>query len=94
MLGIKPTITAHPSDQTVVIASCNEWTSLTCEAMHAVSYYWERQSGIFSCGTSGVNTNTLTFVNMSPEDAGNYRCIVCSDNDKTISSYANITIQG
>ena len=49
--------------------------TLTCEADEASSYNWERQNDVIPSDSTGVNTNTLTLINLQPEDAGNYRCV-------------------
>ena len=82
MLGNKPKITSHPHNQTVKIASDTDSLSLSSEAVGATSYSWERQNSSISSGATGVNTKTLTIVNLTPEDAGNYRCIVSNDSGR------------
>ena len=51
--------------------------TLTCEADEVSSYSmvlynWERHNDVISSDSTGVNTNTLTLINLQPEDAGNY----------------------
>ena len=68
--------------------------TLTCEADRALSYNWERQDGNISSDSTGVNTNTLTLINLQPEDAGNYRCVATNASGSSQSNYANLTING
>ena len=68
--------------------------SLTCEADGAWFYKWERQNDIIPSDSTGVNTNTLTLINLRPEDAGNYQCVVSNDAEIRESNYANIAING
>ena len=68
--------------------------TLTCEAGGATSYIWTRQSGSIPSGATGVNTNTLTIINLTPEDAGNYRCVATNASGSSESNYANLTVVG
>ena len=94
MIETKPKITTHPSSQVVTISSDTDHLSLTCEAIGATSYYWERQGGSIPSGATGVNTDTLTIVNITLEDAGNFRCVVSNDSDVSFTNYAEITVIG
>ena len=68
--------------------------SLTCEAHGTSSYNWERQNGVIPSDSTGVNTNTLTLINLQPEDAGNYRCVATDADGSTQSNYAAVAISG
>ena len=87
-------ITKNPMDKDIVLYSnCNIINlTLTCEAYGASSYTWERQNKPIPSNSIGVNTKTLTLINLRPEDAGNYRCVATNAfmNDK--SNYARVTI--
>ena len=87
-----PVITVHPVD--VVIQLCTNFTNhtLTCEADGVSSYNWERRNGTIPSDSTGVNTNTLTLINLQPEDAGNYRCVATNASGSNESNYAVVTI--
>ena len=68
--------------------------SLTCVADGATLYNWERQSGSIPSGATGVNTNTLTIINLTPEDTGNYRCVATNASGSSPSNYATLTVNG
>ena len=89
-----PEIVTHPIDDTIKLVTNNFNYSLTCEAFEATSYNWERQSGSIPFGAIGVNTSTMTFINLTPEDAGNYRCVATNPSGSSVSRYSQLTIQG
>jgi len=94
ILGTKPTIISHPNCKTVTITSDSECLSLTCEAIGASSYYWERRDGSIPSNATGQTTHTLTLVNITPPHFGSYRCVVMNTSDKNFSNYATITVNG
>ena len=79
-----------------IIRLVNNYTNLTltCEADGASSYNWERQNGITPSDSTGMNTNTLTLINLHPEDYGNYRCVATNASGSSESDYAAVTIFG
>ncbi|XP_065903803.1 basement membrane-specific heparan sulfate proteoglycan core protein-like [Dysidea avara] len=88
-----PNITTHPSSHVTRLSTNNHNLSLTCEADGATSYNWERQRGSIPSGAIGVNTNTLTIINLRPKDAGNYRCVATNDFGPNYSNYAAISVR-
>jgi len=69
--------------------------TLACEVDGATSYEWERQDGAIPSSAIGVNSDTLTLVDLQQCDTGNYRCVASNDDNlSTPSKYAKITIKG
>ena len=89
-----PLIITHPVGDTISLLTNNFNYSFTCEADGATSYRWERQSGNIPSSATGVDTNTLTIINLTPEDAGRYRCIATNASGSSESNYATLTVNG
>ena len=68
--------------------------SLICKAEGASLFGWQKQDGIIPSDSTGVNTNTLTLINLQSEDAGNYRCVATNASGSSESNYAHLTING
>ena len=81
-------------DMTISLVNDNTNMSLTCEADGASSYNWERHYDVIPSDSTGVNTNTLTLINLQPEDAGNYRCVATNASGSSESNYATVDING
>ena len=93
-VAIPPVFTMDPIDAVIQLYSNFTNHTLTCEADGASSYNWERQNDVIPSDSTGVNTNTLTLINIQPEDAGNYQCLATNASGSSQSNYAHLTING
>jgi len=89
-----PRFFVHPPNKTHKIRVKPKLVSLTCEAVEAWSYIWERKIGRIPHNTTGVNTTTLKFTNIQLQDAGYYRCKAINDAGESYSTYAYINVTG
>ena len=81
-------------NMTINLVNDNTNVPLTCEVDGASSYNWERQNDVIPSDSTGVNTSTLTLINLQPEDAGSYRCVATNASGSNASNYATVTING
>ena len=92
-----PSIILQPLHQTITWNQHSESNdlTLTCMTNETASYYWERQDGSVPNNSIGIYTDTLTLINVQPEDSGNYRCAVFANYStccRSFSEYAAVTI--
>ena len=89
-----PSIILHPSNVLVHLTDLNISCTLTCKATEGSSYYWEKENGKIPVTSTGANSDTLTLINVKPENAGRYRCVafVYSIRKSNFSNYATVTI--
>ena len=55
---------------------------------------WERHGDKIPSRAIGVNTDTLTIVNIQPEDDGQYRCAATNVSGTSYSKYSILKITG
>ena len=92
--GSLPRFIKHPMSRVVDLKSNFINITLTCKADGASSYYWERQYDDIPSSAIGVNTSSLTLINLQLRDAGQYRCVATNNSGNTKSDYAVLIVRG
>ena len=92
MVGHLPLFTLHPHNKTVVLTNGTTSYSLSCNAIGASSYHWEKKNGNIQSNIIGMNTNTITFINLRLSNAGLYQCVATNDSGSSKSYYAKLII--
>lgn len=89
-----PTITQHPSNQTVAPGGTATFT-VAASGTTPLSYQWQKNSVNISDGGhySGTTTATLIVSNCDASDAGSYRCVVTNACGSATSNAATLTVQ-
>jgi len=59
-----------------------------------LNYKWERRSGNLPSKAQGTHTSNLIIVNLRPEDAGDYRCVVSNSTGTIGSRFSSLVIDG
>ena len=94
--GSFPHIANPPATRVINLETSHHNVSLSCETDSRFVITWEKENGSISHDrANGINSNILTLINLRPQDAGNYRCVVEDSFYGTCSSdYAAVTITG
>ena len=58
------------------------------------AYRWIKKNGTFSLRVQGINSSSLTILNLMPKDSGDYRCVVSNRTGEISSNYSSINIIG
>ncbi len=92
--GQPPTITQHPSPQTVCAGTHAAFT-VAASGLGTLSYQWQKNGENLSDGGhySGVATPTLSISGADAGDAADYRCVVSAGCDNTTSNAAALTVK-
>jgi len=58
------------------------------------SYLWEKKNNNVSSAAQGIHSSQLNIYNVTPDDAGDYRCVMSNSTGVIRSNYTKITIEG
>jgi len=89
---MQPVVLTTPSIQLVI----NDYNlSVECiPERDGFSYAWEKRNDNFSSRVQGIYSSQLNIYNVTPEDAGDYRCVMSNSTGMIVSNYKTITIKG
>ena len=90
-----PVVMTHPVSRIIAVTRNDYNLSLSCKGKGSnLKYLWQRLSGSIPNNTQGVNTFTLKFSMLSPDNSGKYRCKVFNESGFGYSNYATLTVYG
>ena len=93
-MPMKPTVTALPG-QLIELTDSNSTLLMRCSSYNInFNYKWEKKNDRLPLRAQGVNTEELIIIGLSPNDSGEYRCIVSNSTGIITSDYLLITIKG
>ncbi len=93
-LAVAPEILVQPQSLSA-LAGATTQISATALGTPPLAYQWQLNSNNLMNGVnfSGVNSNTLTILNMAQADAGSYRLMVTNQNGSVTSGNAMLTLE-
>ena len=57
-------------------------------------YKWVKKNDVLLLRAQGVNTSQLTIVNLTPEDSGDYQCVMSNSTGTISSNFSTVNIRG
>ena len=89
---LQPVVLTTPAIQLLV----NDYNlSMDCVPdKDGFSYKWEKKNNNFSSRVDGIHSSKLKIYNVTPEDAGDYRCVMSNSTGVIRSNYTTITVEG
>ena len=88
LINDAPNITLQPQTQTVLEGATVNFT-VNARSASEITYQWRKNDE----DLTGQNTETLTLMNVSELDAGDYYCLLTNDCGESITEAATLTIQ-
>ena len=58
------------------------------------NYKWMKKNDVLPLRAQGVNTSQLTIVNLTPEDSGDYQCVMSNSTGTISSNFSTVNIRG
>ena len=58
------------------------------------NYKWIKKNNVLPLRAQGVNTSQLTIVNLTPEDSGDYQCVMSNSTGTISSDFSTVKVIG
>ena len=58
------------------------------------NYKWIKKNDVLPLRAQGVNTPQLTIVNLTPEDSGDYQCVMSNRTGAISSNFSTVDVIG
>ena len=58
------------------------------------NYKWIKKNDVLPLRAQGVNTSQLTIVNLTPEDSGDYQCVMSNSTGTISSNFSTVNVKG
>ena len=58
------------------------------------NYKWIKKNDVLPLRAQGVNTSNISIVNLTPEDSGDYQCVMSNRTGTISSNFSTINITG
>ena len=58
------------------------------------NYKWIKKNDVLPLRAQGVNTSQLNIVNLTPEDSGDYQCVMSNQTGTISSKFSTVNIRG
>ena len=61
---------------------------------NSFNYKWIKKNDVLPLRAQGVNTSNISIVNLTPEDSGDYQCVMSNRTGTISSNFSTINITG
>ena len=83
------------SDPVVHLTVNNYNLTMKCSPTKSnFNYKWIKKNDVLPLRAQGINTSQLTIVNLTPEDSGDYQCVMSNSTGTISSSFSTVNIIG
>ena len=94
-LTVTPMIQVEMDNNTVNLLVRNYNLTMRClPSGTGLDYTWNRKNASLPISAVGVNTSTMTIYRLTPEDAGDYQCVLSNISGVIASEFDSLKING